>query len=65
MNVKTLKDFEKEVRKNIREEFEIERKADSNFARVFLVSEANLWGGIKNGSYGWIEINSDKKERLF
>ena len=30
-----------------------------------LVSEANLWDGIKNGSYNWVEIDSDRKERLF
>ena len=30
-----------------------------------LVSEANLWDGIKNGSYTWVKIDSDRKERLF
>ena len=67
MNVKTLKDFEKELRKKIRDdhEFEIERKTNTNLARVLLVSEANVWDGIKNGSYSWVKIDSDRKERLF
>ena len=65
MNVKTIKDFEKELRKKIRDEFEIERKTSTNLARVLLVSEANLWDGIKNGSYNWVKIDSYRKERLF
>ena len=58
MNVKTLKIFEKEIRIKIRDEFEIERKTNSNLAEVLLVTEANLWDGIKDGSYGWIVIDS-------
>ena len=65
MNVKTLKDFEKELRKKIRDEFEIERKTNTNLARVLLVTEANLWEGIKNGNYSWVKIERDRKERLF
>ena len=30
-----------------------------------LVAEANLWDGIKNGTYSWITIDSDRKESLF
>ena len=41
---------EKELRRTISDEFEIERKTNTNLARVLLVSEANLWDGIKNGS---------------
>ena len=48
LNVKTFKDFEKELREKIRDEFEIERKTNTNLARELLVSEANLWDGIKN-----------------
>ena len=48
MNVKTFKDFEKELREKIRDEFEIERKTNTNLARELLFSEANLWDGIKN-----------------
>ena len=65
MNVKTLKDFETELRKKITDEFENERKTNTNPARVLLVAEANLWEGIKNGSYSWVTIDSRRKERLF
>ena len=65
MNVKTLKDFEKELRKKIRDEFEIERKTNPDLARVLLVTEANLWEGIKNGNYSWVKIDSVRKEKLF
>ena len=58
MNVKTIKDFEKELRRKIRDEFETERKTNTSRARVLLVSEANLWDGIKNGS-------KKKKKELF
>ena len=27
--------------------------------------EAKLLDGIKNGNYGWVTIDSDRKERLF
>ena len=65
MNVKTLKDFEKELRKKIRDEFEIERKTNPNLARVLLVNEANLWEGINNGNYSWVRIDSARKKKLF
>ena len=64
MNVKTLKDFEKELRKKIRDEFEIERKTNTNLERVLPVAEANLWEGIKNGSYSWVKIDSERKDCL-
>ena len=60
MNVKTLKDFEKELRKKLDE-----RKTNLDLARVVLVAEANLWEGIKNGNYSWVKIDSARKEKLF
>ena len=67
MNVKTIKDFEKELRRKIRDEFETERKTNTNLARVLLVSEANLWDGIKNGSKkkkNYLFWEDDKSEEL-
>ena len=63
MNVKTLKDFEKELRKKLRDEFEIERKTNANLARILFVNDANLWEEIKNGNYSWVKIDSDRKEK--
>ena len=49
----------------IRDEFEIERKTNSNLERVLFASESQLWENIKNGGYCWIEIDGEIKERLF
>lgn len=65
MNVKTLKDFEKEIRTKIKDELEIERKTNENLARVLLVAESQSWDSIRTGRYSWIEIDSDRKKRLF
>lgn len=64
MNVKTLKDFEKEVRSKIINEFESLRKKNDDLSRVLLAGESELWTGIKNGKYPWITISKNKK-RLF
>ena len=53
------------IKKKIRDEFEIERKTNPDLARVLLVTEANLWEGIKNGNYSWVKIDSARKEKLF
>ena len=42
MSVKTIKDFEKEQRKEIIDEFEIERKTNLNLASVLFASEFQL-----------------------
>ena len=65
MCVKTIKGFEKELRTKIRDEFEIERKTNLNLARVLFASEFQLWENIRNGGYSWVEIDSDRKKRLF
>lgn len=65
MNIKTLKHFEKELRTRIRDELEIERESNENLGRVLLVAEFQSWDTIRTGAYGWVEIDSDRKERLF
>ena len=64
MNVKTLKDFEKEVRNKI-SEFESLRKKNDDLSRVLIVGECDLWESIKNGNYSWLKIPKDKKKKLF
>ena len=64
MNVKTIKDFEKEVRTKIYNELESLRKND-NFSRVLIVGEINMWKKIRNEEYSWLHINSDKKKKLY
>lgn len=65
MSVKTIKDFKKELRTKIRDEFEIEGKTNLNLARVLFASEFQLRENIRNGRYSWVEIDSDRKKRLF
>ena len=65
MNVKTLNDFEKGLRTKIRDEFELERKTNENLARVLLVGESQMWYSIRTRTYSWVEIDSDRKEKLF
>ena len=65
MDVKTLKDFEKEVRTKINHEFETLRKKNDVLSRVLMAGECEMWGKIKNEEYSWMKINSDKKKKLY
>ena len=65
MDVKTLKDFEKEVRTKINYEFESIRKKNDNLSRVLIAGECDMWKKIRNEDYSWLQINSDKKKKLY
>ena len=65
MEVKTLKDFEKEVRTKINNEFESLRKKNDDLSRILIVGEINIWKKIRNEEYSWLQINSDKKKKLY
>ena len=65
MNVKTLKDFEKEVRNKINNEFESLRKKNDDLSRLLIVGETELWESIRNGKYSWLKIPKEKKKKLF
>ena len=65
MDVETLKDFEKEVRTKIIEEFEILRSKNADLSRVLMVGECEMWEKIRKGEYSWLKIKSDKKKKLF
>lgn len=65
MNIKTLKDFEKEIGTKIRVEFELERKTNVNVSRILLVGESQMWDSIRTGGYNLVKIDSDRKQRLF
>ena len=65
MDVKTLKDFEKEVRTKINNEFESLRNKNDNLSRILIVGEINIWKKIRNEEYSWLQINSDKKKKLY
>ena len=65
MDVKTLKDFEKEVRTKINNEFESLRKKNDDLSRVLMAGECEMWEKIKDEDYSWLKINSDKKKKLY
>ena len=65
MDVKTLKDFEKEVRTKIYNEMETLRKKNDNLSRVLMAGECDIWKKIRNEEYSWLQINSDKKKKIY
>ena len=65
MDVKTIKDFEKEVRKKIYNELEPLRKENDDFSRVLISGECDMWKRIRNEEYSWLQLNSDKKKKLY
>ena len=65
MDIKTLKDFEKEVRAKINKEFESLRAKNDNLSRILMTGECEMWGKIRDENYSWLKIKSDKKKKLF
>ena len=65
MDVKTIKDFEKEVRTKINNEFDSLRKKNDDLSRVLMAGECEMWKKIRNEEYSWLKINSDKKKKLY
>ena len=65
MDVKTIKDFEKEVRTKINHELESLRKKNEDLSRVLMASECEMWKKIRNEEYSWLQLNSDKKKKLY
>ena len=65
MDVKTIKDFEKEVRTKIYNELDSLRKKNDNLSRVLMASECEMWKKIRNEEYSWLQLNSDKKKKLY
>ena len=64
MNVKTLKDFEKELRSKINYEFETLRVKNDDLSRILMAGEREMWEKIKNGEYSWLKLNLDKNKKL-
>ena len=65
MNVKTIKDFEKEVRTKIINEFETLRKKNPDLARVLMADESHMWNKVKFGEYSWLALDPTKNKKLF
>ena len=41
------------------------RKGNDNLSRVLIATESDMWKRIRNEEYSWLQINSDKKKKLF
>ena len=65
MDVKTLKDFEKEIRSKIYNELETLRKKNDDLSRILIAAESDMWKRIRNEEYSWLQLNSDKKKKLY
>ena len=65
MDVKTIKDLEKELRTKINNEMETLRKKNDNLNRVLMAGEFEIWKKIRNEEYSWLQLNSDKKKKLY
>ena len=65
MDVKTIKDFEKEARTKIYNELESLRKKNEDLSRVLMAGECEMWKKIRNEEYSWLQINNDKKKKLY
>ena len=64
MDINTLKDFEKEVRTKIIDEFETLRNKNDDLSRVLMAGECEMWEKIRRGDYSWLKIKSDKKRNF-
>ena len=65
MDVKTLKDFEKEVRTKIYNDLEPIRETNDDLSRVLMAGECEMWKKIRNEEYSWLKIKSGKKKKLY
>ena len=65
MDVKTIKDFEKEVRTKIYNELELLRNKNDNLSKILSASESEMWNKIRNGEYSWLKLNNEKKKKLY
>ena len=65
MDVETIKDFEKEIRTKINDEFETLWSKNKDLSRVLMAGECEMWEKIRRGDYSWLKIKSDKKKKLF
>ena len=65
MDVKTIKDFEKEVRTKIYNELELLRNKNDNLSKILSASESEMWNKIRNDQYSWLKLNNEKKKKIY
>ena len=65
MDVKTITDFEKEVRTKIYNELESLRKKNVDLNKILHTTELSMWSNIRNDQYSWLVLDDKKKKKLF
>ena len=65
MDVKTLKDYEQDIRTKINKEFETLRAKNDDLSRVLMAGECEMWEKIRNEEYSWLKLKGEKKNKLF
>ena len=46
-------------------ELETLRKENDNLSRILIAGESDIWKKIRNEEYSWLQLNSDKKKKLY
>ena len=41
------------------------RKENDDLSRVLIAVESEMWKKIRNEEYSWLQINNDKKKKLY
>ena len=41
------------------------RKENGDLHRVLIAAESDMWKKIRNEEYSWLQINNDKKKKLY
>ena len=41
------------------------RKENGDLSRVLMVGECDMWKKIRNEEYSWLQLNNDKKKKLY
>ena len=41
------------------------RKENDNLSRILISGEYDMWKRIRNEEYSWLQLNSDKKKKLY
>ena len=41
------------------------RKENDNLSRILISGEYDMWKKIRNEEYSWLQLNSDKKKKLY
>ena len=41
------------------------RKENDNLSRILIAGESDIWKKIRNEEYSWLQLNSDKKKKLY